>query len=78
MKPKNVEVKLKNWLLLGGEITHNQALRRWRSNRLAEFVRRLRRKGYKIITEMVSDSKTGDRYGVYKMDPCFLRSKKKL
>lgn len=75
---KQVEVKLRNWLLLGRKISHTQAHKKWRSNRLSEFIRRLRKKGYKIITKMVSDRKTGDRYGVYHMDPLFLRSKKRI
>ena len=75
-KQKQVEARLKVWLLQGKEITHNRAQRLWGSNRLAEFIRRLRRDhGMKIITELVSEN--GSTYGLYYLDPLFLRSKKK-
>lgn len=64
-KQKQVEARLKVWLLRGKEITHNQAQRLWGSNRLAEFIRRLRKKGMKIRTELVSDD--GEVYGVYSL-----------
>lgn len=63
---KNVEAHLKVWLLQGRKITHNQALRLWRTNRLAEFIRRLRRRGMNIKTELVSED--GDVYGVYSLE----------
>lgn len=34
---KNVEARLKIWLLRGREISHNQALRLFGTNRLAEY-----------------------------------------
>lgn len=76
MANKNVEARLKIWLLRGREITHNQALRLFGTNRLAEFIRRLRKKGLKIKTELVSED--GDVYGVYYLDPLFLRRKKRI
>lgn len=76
MANKNVEARLKIWLLRGKEITHNQALRLFGTNRLAEFIRRLRKKGLKIKTELVSED--GDVYGVYYLDPLFLRRKKRI
>lgn len=36
---------------------------------MAEFIRRLRKKGHKIKTEMVYDKDTGDTYGVYYLEP---------
>lgn len=65
LKQKNVEPKLKVWLLRGRSITHNQAQKMWGTNRLAEFVRRLRRKGMNIDTEMVVEN--GETFGVYKL-----------
>jgi hypothetical protein len=64
---KDVVAHLKIWLLQGNRITHNQALRMWKTNRLAEFIRRLRRDhGMKIITELVSEN--GSVYGVYYLE----------
>lgn len=63
IKEKHVEVKLRNWLWQGKSITHNEAQKRWRTNRLAEYVRRLRRKGEKILTTMTTYD--GDRFAVY-------------
>lgn len=62
---KNIEPKLRNYLLEGKTITHNQAQKRWGTNRLSEYIRRLREDGMKISTEMVYEN--GDCYGVYKM-----------
>lgn len=63
---KNVEARLKVHLLQGKTITHNQALRKFRTNRLAEFIRRLRKEGMKIETVMVNDD-NGDVYGLYRL-----------
>jgi hypothetical protein len=64
---KNVTAHLKIWLLSGKRITHNQAQRLWKTNRLAEFIRRLRRDhGMKIVTELVSED--GSTYGVYYLE----------
>lgn len=68
MVKKNVEARLKIWLLRGREITHNKAQQMWSTNRLAEFIRRLRKKGHRIKTEMVYDKETGDSYGVYYLE----------
>lgn len=62
---KDVEPHLKIWLLQGKSITHNQAQKLWGTNRLAEFIRRLRNKGMKI--ECVLTNENGDVYGVYRM-----------
>lgn len=62
---KQVKEKLRAHLLKGRTITHNQAQAKWHTNRLAEYVRRLRMEGMDIITEMVR--KGDDVYGKYKM-----------
>lgn len=62
---KDVVAHLKIWLLQGKSITHNQALKLWRTNRLAEYIRRLRDSGMKI--ETVLESENGDTYGVYRL-----------
>lgn len=66
-KGKQVEAHLKVHLLQGKTITHNEALSLWRTNRLAEYVRRLRVDGMKIRTEMVTND-FGDVYGVYSLE----------
>lgn len=63
---KQVEPRLKVWLLRGREITHNQAQRMWGTNRLAEFIRRLRRNQGMDI-EMKMTNYNGDIYGVYRL-----------
>lgn len=60
---KNVEPRLKVHLLQGKTITHNQAQRLWGTNRLAEYIRRLRKDGMKIQMLMVYEN--GDSFGVY-------------
>ena len=65
LKQKNVEPKLKVWLLQGKTITHNQAQKLWGTNRLAEYIRRLRAAGMKIEMKMTSEN--GDIFGVYKL-----------
>lgn len=62
-KGKQVEHNLRLHLSQGHKITHNQALLLWKTNRLAEYVRRLRVAGMDIKTEMVSEN--GDVFGVY-------------
>ncbi len=68
---KDVEPHLKTWLLQGKSITHNQAQKMWRTNRLAEYVRRLREKGMNIDMKMATHD--DDTFGVYS-----LRTKKKV
>jgi hypothetical protein len=68
-KEKQVLAHLKIWLLKGGTITHNQAQKMWRTNRLSEYIRRLRH-GYhqmKIGMTWITDE-NGDRYGQYKLE----------
>lgn len=63
---KNVLPQLKIWLLQGKEITHNQAQKLWGTNRLSEFVRRLRKDhGMDIDMQMVNVN--GEVFGVYRL-----------
>jgi hypothetical protein len=65
MKPnKNILPHLKVHLLTGKTITHNQAQEMWGTNRLAEYIRRLR-KQMTITTTMVHEG--NDVYGVYSL-----------
>lgn len=69
---KNVEAHLRVWLNQGKKITHLMAWKMWRTNRLAEYVRRCREDGMNIITERVPDE-DGSWFGVY-----YLEKKKKV
>jgi hypothetical protein len=61
---KNILPKLKAYLLQGKSISHNQALRRFGTNRLSEYVRRLRHYHQMTIeTKMVIEGE--DSYAVY-------------
>jgi len=60
---KELKKKLRLHLMKGGRVSSNQALRWWRTNRIAIYVCRLRKEGLKITTKMVS--KNGDTYAVY-------------
>ena len=62
---KNVEARLKVHLLQGKSITHNQAQAKFGTNRLAEYIRRLRADGMDIITERKIEN--GSLYGVYRL-----------
>ena len=75
-KQKQVLARLKVWLLQGKTITHNQAQKMWSTNRLAEYVRRLRHDYHqmKISMTWITD-KNGDRYGQYKLES---KPKKKI
>lgn len=64
-KRKNVLPRLKVWLLQGNSITHLQALKLFKTTRLAEYIRILRREGMKI--ETVLESSRGSVYGVYRL-----------
>jgi len=63
---KDVLAKLKIWLLHGKSITHNNAQRMWGTNRLAEYIRRLR-KDQGMNIEMKMKSFSDGVYGVYKL-----------
>lgn len=68
MKQKDVKPRLKVHLLLGKTITQSQALKRWRTSRLAVYINRLRNDGMNIVTEMVTDKRTGDIFARYKLN----------
>jgi hypothetical protein len=68
-KEKQVLAHLKIWLLKGKTITHNQAQKMWRSNRLSEYVSRLRHGYHQMQISMTwITEKNGDRYGQYKLE----------
>ena len=71
LKEKNVEKRLRLWLLSGKTITHNQAQAMWKTNRLAEYIRRLRhdRGKQSLEIEMNMAVHNGDTFGVYKWIP---------
>lgn len=63
---KNVQAHLKIWLLQGKSITHNQAQKMWGTNRLSEYIRRLRHdEGMNIVTERKIEN--GSLFGVYRL-----------
>lgn len=68
LKKKDILPRLKLWLLSGKEITHIQALRKFGTNRLSEYVRRLRRnENMNIVT--ITRIENGSMFGVYKYVP---------
>lgn len=62
-EPKDVLGHLKVHLLQGKTITQNQALKMWRTSRLATYVLRLRKQGMNIITTMRHEN--GDSFAEY-------------
>lgn len=60
---KQIKSRLKIWLLLGKQITHNQAQKLWRTNRIASYVHRLRRDGMNVKTKMIITPK--ETYAIY-------------
>lgn len=66
-KQKQTKAHLKVWLLLGKSITPDQCLKKWKARRLASYINRLRNEGMDIITEMVTDKRTGDTFARYKL-----------
>jgi hypothetical protein len=75
-KQKQVLAHLKIWLLQGKTITQSQALKMWKTSRLAAYVYRLRH-GYhqmKIAKTMIYE-KNGDQYAKYKLE---VKPKKKV
>lgn len=63
---KQVLPRLKIHLLAGERISTLDGLKLFGTMRLSEYVRRLRRNYYyNVICDMVTDPKTGKRYGVY-------------
>lgn len=63
VKKKDVEKRLRLWLLSGKTITHNQAQIMWGTNRLSEYIRRCRKT---MEIEMTMTNLNGDVFGVYK------------
>jgi hypothetical protein len=63
---KNVEARLLIWLQQGKSITAVEAIREFGTNRISEYVRRLRNKNHKIETEIVTEN--GSQFGRYYMD----------
>lgn len=57
MTPSQIQAKLKVYLLSGKSITPLQALERFGTMRLPVYIMRLRQKGYKITTTMVTKGK---------------------
>ncbi len=57
MTPQQVLPRLKAHLLSGKSITPLQALERYGTMRLPVYILRLRQKGYRIKTEMVTKGK---------------------
>lgn len=66
LKQKNVEPKLKAWLLQGKKITHNEAQKMFKTNRLAEYIRRLR-VDHGMNIEMTRTIWNGEIFGVYRL-----------
>lgn len=64
---KDVLGKLKVHLMHGKTITHNQAQKLWGTNRLAEFIRRLRNKPHLMNIDMQMKSYSDGIYGEYKL-----------
>jgi ABC-type enterochelin transport system ATPase subunit len=65
LKEKHVEPRLLLWLQSGKTITSNEALTVFETNRISEYVARLRKKGHKIETKMVIEN--GSIFGRYSM-----------
>lgn len=65
-KGRQIEARLKVWLLQGNKITFPEAWRMYKTNRLSEYIRRLRVAGLPIKTEMVTEN--GDTFAVYYLE----------
>jgi hypothetical protein len=64
---KDVLAHLKVWLMHGKTITHNNAQQMWGTNRLAEFIRRLRNAPHFMNIECEMKSYADGNYGEYKL-----------
>ncbi len=62
---KDVKNRLRKHLLSGGKVTQNQALRWWRTSRLAVYVRRLRKEGMKNTLKTKMIYRNGDCFAQY-------------
>lgn len=67
-KAKNVLPKLKVWILSGKTISDAQAREKFRTNRLSEYIRRLRHDHRIKIKMTMTTAPNGDRYGVYSLE----------
>lgn len=65
MTETQVLPRLKVHLLQGERISTLDGLKLFGTMRLSEYVRRLRQDYYNVQCDMVTDPKTGKRYGVY-------------
>jgi hypothetical protein len=65
MKNKDVKNRLKQYLLKGGKITHNQALKWYRTNRLAVYIQRLRDTGMRNTLKTKMIYRNGDCFAQY-------------
>lgn len=66
-KEKQVKARLKVWLLRGNSITALQAWKKFKTNRLAVYIQRLRDDGLNIETRTVQFGE--DRYAQYTLKP---------
>ena len=66
-KKKNVLPKLKTHLLMGKSVTHDEAKAMWGTNRLAEYIRRLRHDHGMVIDCVTIYDDNGNVYGRYSL-----------
>lgn len=59
------KARIKIWLLRGRKLTQAIAIEQWKCYRLSEYIRRLRKDGFRIDMELKYNS-NGTCYGVYK------------
>jgi hypothetical protein len=64
-KVRQLEARIKIALLEGKKLTSAKVWAKYHSSRLASYIHRLRCKGLKIETTMVTDPDTGDTYAEY-------------
>lgn len=75
-KEKQVLAHLKIWLLQGKTITQSQALKMWKTSRLAAYIYRLRHGYHQMqIAKTMIYEKNGDQYAKYHLES---RPKKKV
>lgn len=66
---KNILPRLKVFLLEGNTITHLEAQRRFGTNRLAEYIRRLRSKPHELEIDCKMIKEGVDTFGRYSIAP---------
>jgi len=62
--PQN-KARIKIWLLRGRKLTQAIAIKEWKCYRLSEYIRRLRKDGFRITTE-IKKNNNGTCYGIYR------------